>query len=125
MPIHQRNKKIRHWKANDKSFSWISKQVNISAERVRQICLDNEDKELTRKMILSKYKHFLKNESDYTTLLEQIAELSKQDRNEQTVICRQLMIRYLHDELNLSFFKIGLLLKRHHTSVMSLYYKSV
>ncbi len=118
-----RNEQIREWRKNH-SLTWIANKVQLSPERVRQICLDTGDKNQVREEILSKYKELL-NETGHTQLLEEIIELSKPDREQDSVMKRQELIRYLHDKLGLSFFKISLLLRRHHTSVLSLYKKEI
>lgn len=121
MELQVRNRKIRNEHKKGATFVSLSKKFNISSERIRQICLDTEDKAALAADMLSKYKHFLITKDDYGTLLNQIASLSKPDRKKETVLRRRELIRYLHDKLDLSFFKIALLLRRHHTSVSNLY----
>lgn len=125
MELQVRNRKIRNFHAKGHSYAEIGNWdwVSLSSERVRQICLDTENKEILAAEMLSQYKHFLITEGDYTTLLNQIAALANHDRSKDVVLRRQFLIRYLHDKLGLSFFKIGLLLRRHHTSVSNLYYE--
>lgn len=125
MELLKRNKKIRKFHEKGHSFADIASWdwVGLSSERVRQICLDIEDKGLLADQFLKKYKNFLIVESDYGKILSEIAELGKEDRSKETVAKRQALIRYLHDKLGLSFYKIALLLHRHHTSITHLYYE--
>lgn len=123
MELKQRNKQIRQFHEKGDSFASISRYYDISPERVRQICTQTKDPNVLAAKMLSKYKTFLITEADYTQLLNQIVSLSKPDRSKETVLRRQELIRYLHDKLDLSFFKIALLLKRHHTSITNLYHE--
>lgn len=125
MTIKERNDEIRKRRSNKESCGSIAKHFGITSERVRQICLNTEDKTELRRNLLTTYTKDILDEHDYVKLLNEIADLCRPDRTKEVVIQRQIVIRYLHDNLNMSFFKIGLLLNRHHASITHLYRNDV
>lgn len=125
LELQQRNNKIRQWRKDGKTFSWIGKETNLHPERVRQICLTSVDRELKRNQLIVTYKEFLNSDVDYQKLLNQIYALSLPDRKQETVEKRRILVRHLHDNLNVSFYKIAILLKRNHSSISNLYYNKV
>lgn len=56
-------------------------------------------------------------------VMREIKELSVRNRSYEMLSRGRLLIKKLHDGYGLSFLTIGKLLKRHHTSIMNLYYK--
>ena len=99
----------------------ISKKMSLSSERIRQICSENSLIEFYKKLE-QEYIHKM-DEADYAWLKSEVKELTKKDRGKAPVIRRREFVRYLHDVLDMPFYKIGNLLHRHHTSISHLYYK--
>ena len=123
--MEQRNKEIKKFRKKGWSYTKIGRRYNISAERVRQI-LHGTSSKPERKVILvqlkKEYKKRFNSEMTQKHLLEDIESLSKPSRKEEEVIKRKALIRYLYDELNLSFLKIGVLLHRDHTTIIHSYH---
>lgn len=94
-------------------------QISLSEERIRQVCNEIDLPSFYEKLE-NDYSKII-SEEDYHWLQKEVALLSVPDRTKKNVIRRKIVIQYLHDNLKMSFFQIGRLLKRHHTSVINLY----
>lgn len=92
----------------------------LSVARIKQICDEIDTKQFYRDLE-TKYSEMVST-ADYRRIKKEVVELRKMDRQKSNIIRRRELIKYLHDELNMPFYKIGQLLKRHHTSVTHLYY---
>lgn len=118
-----RNYKIKELRILKKwPVSKIALKYGITPERVRQI-VSEEDRDKVRKLIAQRYTQKFKNDPSFNDLIQDIEILSRANRKKESVIKRRILIRYLYDELGISFEKIGYLLDRDHTSVMNLYYE--
>lgn len=118
-----RNRKIKYLRDVLKlSYTKISKRFNISSERVRQICSKTEDKKKIFDQIKEQYLEKFNDKLTYNDLIEDIKLFSIHDRKKQTVAKRRILVAFLHEELNLPFYKIGILLDRNHTTITHLYW---
>lgn len=125
MLVTQRNRQIRELRRKNpkvNTLKVLSKRYRITPERVRQICSSRLDvKDLYLKIDQS-YKDKLIKGADYNWVKTEVRRLSKQDRKKSTVIERRILVKYLVDKMDFSFFQVGILLNRHHTSITNLYY---
>ena len=69
-----------------------------------------------------KYDSFLKNKLD-SKIMKEIEICSAKGNDPKLSIRRKKLIKVLVNKYNLSFVKIGVLLKRHHTSIVYNYYE--
>ncbi len=120
MNLQQRNRQIRHDYKNGKKVKDLAVKTSLSEERIRQIIRAKDINDFYRD-VEEKYKKVI-SEADYNWLKQEISYLSENNRNKELVIRRRILVRYLHDNLNYPFYRIGQILNRHHTSIMSLYY---
>lgn len=125
MNLQSRDRKIRQYREKGKTLEWIATRadINISPERVRQIVSENVSKKDLYLKIEQSYKDKIIEKADYNWLTTEIKKISVRDRRKEAVIQRRLLIRYLVDKLGFSFFQVALLTKRHHSSIMNLYYE--
>lgn len=114
-----RDEEIKSLRKAGQTYRQISETTSLSAERVRQICNDINLQGFYEKLE-EDYKDII-SEADYNWLKMEIEELSKPDRKKRFVIRRRILIKYLHDNLKMSFYQIGRVLQRHHTSIVNLY----
>lgn len=124
MNLQARDRRIRNYKLQDKTFQWIASkpEINLSPERVRQIINEPKNKQQLYKQIESSYDNEIIIKADYNWIKKELKRLAIHDRRKEVVIQRRLLVRYLVDKLGLSFFQIGILAQRHHTSISNLYY---
>lgn len=124
MTITQRNKKIRELRDKGRTYKEISEYagVNISPERIRQICGEKISKTFLYSEISRAYNDNILTKADFEWLRKEIARLSKHDRQKGTVIQRRQLVKFLYDKMKFSFPQIATLLNRHHTTIMSLYH---
>ena len=123
--MEQRNRKIKKLRQQKWSYKKIGEKYSITSERVRQILNNNtipKRKDII-KQLREEYKKRFNDKLSQKHFFEDIEILSKPSRKQEDVIKRNILIIYLYDELEISFFKIAILLRRHHTSVMYLYKK--
>lgn len=119
----RRNNHIRKLRFENKlTFNAIASRYGITVERVRQICQEPFDRNEEIKKAVDKYKKKFNNHVSFNDLVYDIEELSKQNRRKDVVARRKILIEYLHDELELPFYRIGHLLNRDHTTITHLYY---
>lgn len=117
-----RNYKIKELRlVRDWPVAKIANKYKLTEERVRQI-IKEQDKKKIRKEIAEKYKKKFNDNITFNDLIQDIEILARPDRRKEKVIKRQILIRYLYDELDISFERIGYLLDKDHTSIMNLYY---
>ena len=125
--MEKRNKNIKKYRDKGWSYREIGAKYSISKERVRQI-LNNENSITSRRLKIKQLrkdcKQRFKNNVSQKTILEDIKDLSKPNRDQESVIKRDALIIYLYDELQISFPKIGALLNRNHTTIMHSYKKN-
>lgn len=121
--MNARNKKIRYLRnSSELSLAVIAKRFNLTSERVRQICSEFEDKKQILRQVRKSYIKKFNDKLSYNDLIKDIKLLSKQDRKKDTVVRRRILVMFLHEELNLPFYKIGVLLDRNHTTITNLYW---
>ena len=123
--IIQRNREIQELRNSGLTYKKIGEKFKITSERVRQI-LDTKilkpDRDLVLRVLKIKYKKIFNDKLTQKQLLEDIEYLSKEGRKGEDVARRNVLIKYLHDELELPFLKIGVLLHRNHTTIIYSYY---
>lgn len=120
MNLQIRNRRIKQqYKLGMKVKSLATKNF-LSEERVRQIIREKDVNDFYKELEQT-YKTII-SEADYKWLKDEIKLLAKENRNKEFVIRRRILVRYLHDKLNYPFYRIGQILKRHHTSIMNAYY---
>jgi hypothetical protein len=106
MNIKKRDRLIRELHFDKKwSYAKIGKdeRVNLSSERVSQICNEKENKE---EILLDIKYHYKKKFTDKVTLnglLKDIQELSRPNRKKEVVERRRILVQFLYDELDLPF----------------------
>lgn len=109
----------------------ISNKFKISSERVRQIltrepnfCIKHSKafSDTCKLCILeAEYKTRL-SKMNQNTIINETARIPTTGRDNEIVLKRRIITRVLKDRYKYSFKGIGRLLKRDHTSIMSLYY---
>lgn len=120
--IQKRNNRIRNLRFHHKwTLHEIGQEVHLTRERVRQICNKKENKHLIEEDIKQYYKSKF-GKATLQDLMDDIKELRKPNRSKEVVLRRKYLIKFLYDELEVPFFRIGNLINRDHTSVMNLYY---
>lgn len=127
LTIEKRNKQIKELRYTKQwRYKAIGEKFGISVERVRQICDEREanKEDLLLKVADAYAKKFQGEKIGAKEILEDIALLSNQDRSKPTVIKRNALITYLHEELGFSFLAIGRLLNRDHSTIMHAYYRN-
>ena len=92
----------------------------LSVERIHQICNETNVDEFYKELQM-KYHNQIE-EDDYSWLKSEIIKLRKNNREKGNIIQKKELVKYLYNELQMSFLKIAQLLKRHHTSISHLYY---
>lgn len=124
MNLQLRDKKIRQYKEQGKTLSWIASrpEVNLSAERVRQIINEPRSRQELYDKIEKSYDSQIINKADYHWLKDELKRLAVHDRRKEVVIQRRALVKYLVDKMGFSFFQVGVLAQRHHTTIMNLYY---
>lgn len=113
------------------TLSETGKKFGLSSERVRQIGLTKSRKRCSTHnryyynacshCLSVTYKTLLYS-SDYAFIEKEVKKESKnRKRDFLSVQRRKYLIQILHEMYGMSFSKIGLLLKRHHSSISNLY----
>lgn len=114
------------------SIDEIAKRFKLTGSRIRQI-LSNEPN------YCIKHSKYFKNKCSYCGveeshkkylsnckedgLVKLAKSLSKRGKNKEEIIKKRIYIKILKNKYGYSFSKIGRLLKRHHSTIMSLYYQ--
>lgn len=123
--MEKRNNKIKQLYKKGLKYKEIGEKFNITSERVRQIIFYNNKTDKEREKILKQlkkeYKNRFNDELSQKNLLEDIEILSKPNRKKEVVMKRNALITYLHEELEISFLSIGILLHKHHTTIIYSY----
>lgn len=125
----QHIKEIKELREQKKSLRFISDVFGVSYERIRQIVREKEkaycsyhNKNFARKcrlcVVETKYLKKLSNIS--SDLMSEIKRLSKQDRDEELVTERMILVFQLKYTFNLSVNNIAKLLGRHHSTIINL-----
>ena len=127
--MEKRNKQIKELRKKGLTYKKIGQRFNITTERIRQIIFFNNKKVKNNlKKILQeveeKYQKKFNDKLSQKEFIEDIILFSKKSNKQKDVIGRQILIRYLYDELKISFVKIGILLQRNHSTIIHLYYKN-
>ena len=127
--MEKRNKQIKELRKKGLTYKKIGQRFNITTERIRQIIFFNNKKVKNNlKKILQeveeKYQKKFNDKLSQKEVIEDIILFSKKSNKQKDVIGRQILIRYLYDELKISFVKIGILLQRNHSTIIHLYYKN-
>ena len=119
--MEKRNYRIKELRLLKKwPLQKIADEYGLTLERVRQIVID--DTEEIRQDIEKRYTNKFEKYISYNELIKMIEELAKPDRTKGTVIKRRILIKFLVDDLKLSFWQVGLLLDRDHTTIMHAYH---
>ena len=127
--MEKRNKQIKELRKKGLTYKKIGQRFNITTERIRQIIFFNNKKVKNNlKKILQeveeKYQKKFNDKLSQKEFIEDIILFSKKSNKQKDVIGRQILTRYLYDELKISFVKIGILLQRNHSTIIHLYYKN-
>lgn len=135
MNLSTRNNRIFRLRDKGLTLKEISDDTGITSERVRQIIqrrghqycsvhnIYSENK-CSRCNIKENYVAKIK-QIAANNLMDEVARLSKPDRQKEVVVQRQALIKLLKDDYGFSYFEIARLLERDHTSISYLYNKPI
>jgi len=126
-------KEIEELRKQNKTLNFIAQKFSVTVETIRrQLNYNYCDKHKNRysnrcyfcnKEIIELEYNKKINKLSKSGLLAEIRKLSKPNREEELVIKRIKIIKKLHNELNFNFSQIAKLMRRHHSSIINLYYK--
>lgn len=125
-----RNNTIYKLRNKKQTLKAIGASFDITQERVRQILIEKDQEKCIKHdasyigfcEYCKEEKLFTEklNTSSFDSILEESSHYIKEDRTKMTVLKRTLIAKILRDKFNLTYPKIGIILKRDHSTVIKM-----
>lgn len=108
-----------------KTYREIGAKYSLSPERVRQVLFPLAPKNSSDSILKNvqfRYEKKFRGTVKADDLIEDIKALREPNRSKESVMKRNIVVKYLYNELDLTFMEIASLMKRDHTTIMHAYY---